>query len=567
AASGVQVEAISQQLIVVLQEKANKTSLCEAAANGLGRIAASGHQAEAISEQLMAVLQEKENDARLRRAAAWRLGDIAVAGVQAETINQQLMAVWQDEKNDLYLQKTAADGLVRIAVSGVQAEAISQQLIAVLQEKENDYVLREDAAIGLGDIAVSSVQTEAISQQLMAVLQEKENAADLRKAAAKGLGLIAASGIQTEAISQQLIAALQEDRYDTDLRQAAAGGLQQVIAADVNLTFACKILALLWQNSSISVWSSSYQLTEEGRGYLIHCLVASTQHCIQSGLDNTQRVACLAEVFYQIWNKIDSLILHVNRPDAGSVICQLSMIVAGKIWFPNWLSLTPETAALLLDSLQHAAAKIDSKDTEQANIQLAIEQLANLTNPLVQPTFSRSAGEIVMTSSPFWYSKGNTDLLSQYKQLKAFLSDKVKSYLTTNFPNKHCIAISYACGIPEHEKGVERLARFLEAAGMEVLLDKWADKGNADIGAFIEKMFTKAHRLLVIGTPLYLTKYNKVKENQEQAENQLLTLMQAMTPTASEHVLRFEARILLRLCIAGESISNRIYPLIWSGQR
>ncbi|MFN7098364.1 MAG: toll/interleukin-1 receptor domain-containing protein, partial [Gammaproteobacteria bacterium] len=418
-----------------------------------------------------------------------------------------------------------------------------------------------------GQIGASGVQAEAISQQLIAVLQEKEDPFGLCQVAVCGLGLIGGAGINVEIITQQLIAVLQEKENDAFLSEPLAAAFLQIIAADINSAVAFKILALLWQDSSISKWRHSRHLTDKGKGYLLHCLGQSTQPSVQPVLDDKQVVACLAEIFSLMWSNIDSLLLHIYRSHIGDVKCQLGMTVAGKIWFPDWLLLKPKAVALLLEALQQAAAEIGSTDKEQANIKRVKEQLTALTKPPAQPIPRLSPGAIIMTSHPFWYTKENTDLKNQYKQLKAFLMQEVKLYLTTNFKIKPCIAISYAWDIPEHEKGVEHLARFLEAAGMEVLLDKWAIKGNADIGTFIEKMFTKAHRLLVIGTPLYLTKYNQVKDNQEQPENQLLTLMQAMTPSASEHVLRFEARILLRLCIAGESISNRIYPIIWSGQR
>ena len=68
--------------------------------------------------------------------------------------------------------------------------------------------------------------------------------------------------------------------------------------------------------------------------------------------------------------------------------------------------------------------------------------------------------------------------------------------------------ISYAWGNPEHERWVEKhLATDLIKAGITVVLDRWE---NARIGAsvprFVERV-AKCDRVLVVGTPLYRSKY------------------------------------------------------------
>jgi hypothetical protein len=69
--------------------------------------------------------------------------------------------------------------------------------------------------------------------------------------------------------------------------------------------------------------------------------------------------------------------------------------------------------------------------------------------------------------------------------------------------------ISYAWGLPEHERWVEkRLAPDLQKAGINVVLDRWH---NAQIGAsvarFVERI-EKSDRIVMIGTPLYRRKYD-----------------------------------------------------------
>ncbi|HEX5727750.1 MAG TPA: GTP-binding protein, partial [Longimicrobiaceae bacterium] len=70
--------------------------------------------------------------------------------------------------------------------------------------------------------------------------------------------------------------------------------------------------------------------------------------------------------------------------------------------------------------------------------------------------------------------------------------------------------VSYAWGVPEHERWVEHsLATDLQKAGLVVVLDRWE---NARIGASVSRFVERAgksDRVLVVGTPLYREKYEK----------------------------------------------------------
>lgn len=71
--------------------------------------------------------------------------------------------------------------------------------------------------------------------------------------------------------------------------------------------------------------------------------------------------------------------------------------------------------------------------------------------------------------------------------------------------------ISYAWGVPEHERWVDkRLATDLQKAGIDVILDRWH---NAQIGSsvarFIERIEESAY-VIVVGTPLYRQKAKNV---------------------------------------------------------
>jgi len=68
--------------------------------------------------------------------------------------------------------------------------------------------------------------------------------------------------------------------------------------------------------------------------------------------------------------------------------------------------------------------------------------------------------------------------------------------------------ISYAWGVPEHERWVEkRLATDLQKAGIEVVLDRWHNAQiGASVGRFVERI-AKSDRIIVVGTPEYRRKY------------------------------------------------------------
>lgn len=89
----------------------------------------------------------------------------------------------------------------------------------------------------------------------------------------------------------------------------------------------------------------------------------------------------------------------------------------------------------------------------------------------------------------------------------------VKSVARKRRRKKPACFISYAWGEPKHEQWVEkRLARDLQNAGLEVILDRWH---NAAIGSsvprFISSLEDPETLIVVMGTPLYRKKYeNKV---------------------------------------------------------
>jgi hypothetical protein len=89
---------------------------------------------------------------------------------------------------------------------------------------------------------------------------------------------------------------------------------------------------------------------------------------------------------------------------------------------------------------------------------------------------------------------------------------QVMSYVEDQkLPRPECF-ISYAWGDKEQERWVERnLATDLQKAGINVVLDRWENaRVGASVARYVERI-NKSDRIIVVGTPRYLKKY----ENQD----------------------------------------------------
>jgi GTPase SAR1 family protein len=88
---------------------------------------------------------------------------------------------------------------------------------------------------------------------------------------------------------------------------------------------------------------------------------------------------------------------------------------------------------------------------------------------------------------------------------------RVRAYTTEQKIRPPQCFISYAWGVPEHERWVEkRLATDLQKAGIDVLLDRW---DNAQIGASVARFVERIEEcgsVIVVGTPLYRQKAKNV---------------------------------------------------------
>lgn len=108
--------------------------------------------------------------------------------------------------------------------------------------------------------------------------------------------------------------------------------------------------------------------------------------------------------------------------------------------------------------------------------------------------------------------------------------------------------ISYAWGVPEHERWVEkRLAMDLQKAGIDVVLDRWH---NAQIGRgvarFVERI-EKSDRIVVVGTPRYRLKY----ENKD---------------TSTGYVVAAEVDLISHRLLGTEEQKQSVLPLLLDGE-
>lgn len=126
-------------------------------------------------------------------------------------------------------------------------------------------------------------------------------------------------------------------------------------------------------------------------------------------------------------------------------------------------------------------------------------------------------------------------------RLRAYIAEQ-------NITPPECF-ISYAWGGPDYERWVEkRLARDLQKAGIEVVLDRWH---NAQIGAsvarFIERI-EKSDRIIVVGTPDYRRKY----ENKD---------------TKTGYVVAAEVDLIANRLLGTEAQKASVLPLLLDGEQ
>ncbi len=119
--------------------------------------------------------------------------------------------------------------------------------------------------------------------------------------------------------------------------------------------------------------------------------------------------------------------------------------------------------------------------------------------------------------------------------------------------------VSYAWGVPEHERWVEkRLAADLQKAGIEVVLDRKDNQLGESLTRFISRIPYCAS-VVVVGTPLYFQKFeNRISSTGSVVAAEVDLISQRLIGTQEEK------RTVKALLLAGEKKTS-LPPLMWDG--
>lgn len=102
----------------------------------------------------------------------------------------------------------------------------------------------------------------------------------------------------------------------------------------------------------------------------------------------------------------------------------------------------------------------------------------------------------------------------------------------------------------EHDQWIEQFAKDLETAGFDVLFDRWITRKGHEKMDFVEKIMTdEADYIVVVGSKLFLEKYNDI----------------SMIKNEREKVLRIEVRLLNHLIGFNQMQSNKVIPVLIEG--
>jgi small GTP-binding protein len=138
-------------------------------------------------------------------------------------------------------------------------------------------------------------------------------------------------------------------------------------------------------------------------------------------------------------------------------------------------------------------------------------------------------------------TRARTTFETALVRVKALVRDQRR------IPKTPSCFVSYAWGVPEHERWVRGLATDLANAGIDVILDR---KDNAQIGASVARFISEIERsdyVAVVATPLYRQKY----------ENKL---------SSTGSVVAAEVDLINLRLTATEEQKNTVLPLLLAGQ-
>ncbi|MCX5647360.1 MAG: TIR domain-containing protein [Phycisphaerae bacterium] len=135
---------------------------------------------------------------------------------------------------------------------------------------------------------------------------------------------------------------------------------------------------------------------------------------------------------------------------------------------------------------------------------------------------------------------------------------RVQAYVAEQKINPPECFISYAWGVPEHERWVEkRLATDLQKAGIGVVLDRWEnDRAGKSVSRFVSRI-ADCGIVIPVGTPLYFQKFqNKVSSTGSVVASEVDLISQRLMGTESDK------ETVMPVLLAGEKKTS-LPPLMW----
>jgi len=128
------------------------------------------------------------------------------------------------------------------------------------------------------------------------------------------------------------------------------------------------------------------------------------------------------------------------------------------------------------------------------------------------------------------------------------LEKDVLPYLQQKHIKPPACFISYAWGDPYHEFWVKRFSEMLTKAGVHIILDRSDVKRGNILSEFIKRI-EEADHVIVVGTKLYLEKFNR----------------RAVNLKNKEHVVRVEAQLIEYLVGYSTEMGDKVIPIILEG--
>lgn len=101
--------------------------------------------------------------------------------------------------------------------------------------------------------------------------------------------------------------------------------------------------------------------------------------------------------------------------------------------------------------------------------------------------------------------EAQTQIVDERTNFEALLARFVARMKADRIRSPKCF-ISYAWGVPEHERWVERMAHDLIKAGIRVIYDRHENQFGDSLTRFVS-LISNSTNVLVVGTPLYLKKF------------------------------------------------------------